>query len=115
VKLLLLPMILATSACATGPWRDFYGDERSATVPADVRSFVIDAQWCAHFSGEEPYDAERAAFLKKRIDAMCPGLDQRHKQLMVKYAQNAKVRAIIEECRSTIHSGVGDVARAACS
>ena len=96
----ILPIILASGACTTGTWKDFYGDRRSATIPADVRAFVIDAQGCNHFAGEEAYDAERAAFLKKNIDAMCPKLGQRNAKLMAKYRENAETTAIISEAWS---------------
>jgi hypothetical protein len=97
MRLAILPVLLFASACASGPWTDFYGDTRSAAIPADVRTFVIDAQGCGHFSGEEPYDAERAAFLKKNIDEMCTGLEQKHKKLAAKYAANPETVALIAE------------------
>lgn len=100
MKFWMLPVVLASSACASGPWTDFYGDKRSASIPADVRSFVIDAQGCNHFAGEEPYDAERAAYLKKNIDEMCAGHRERHKRLAAKYAQNAEAAALIAEAWS---------------
>ena len=92
----ILPMLLLTGACVAGPWKDFYGDVRPASIPREVRDFIIDAQGCSHFSGEEPYDAERAAFLKKNMDEMCAGIEQRHAKLTVKYANNAEVSALID-------------------
>lgn len=79
------------------PWKDNYGDERSATIPKQVRKFVIDAQACAHFSGEEGYDAERAAFLAKMIKKACTKIEERHENLLTKYQGNAEVEAIIAE------------------
>jgi hypothetical protein len=95
MRMLILALMLG--ACTTGPWKDFYGDTRSAAIPGDVRDFVIDAQGCGHFSGEEPYDAERAAFLKKNMAKMCTGLDRRYKMLSAKYATNAAAAALISE------------------
>jgi hypothetical protein len=100
--MLLLPMLLLNGACAIGPWKDFYGDVRPALIPREVRDFIIDAQGCAHFSGEEPYDAERAAFLKKNIEEMCDGIEMRHAKLTVKYASNKDVSAMIEEVSRSI-------------
>lgn len=100
MKLIALPLLLFASACATGPWTDFYGETRSATIPADVRSFVIDAQGCNHFAGEEPYDAERAAYLKKNIGKMCAGQRERHKRLAAKYAQHVEAATLIAEAWS---------------
>jgi hypothetical protein len=96
----MVPALLFASGCASGPWTDFYGDARSAAIPADVRSFVIDAQGCNHFAGEEPYDTERAAFLKKNIDKMCTGIKERHQKLAAKYDTNPDAAALIAEAWS---------------
>ncbi len=93
-------MVLLLGACAASPWTGFYGDARSVTIPADVRSFVIDAQGCNHFTGEEPYDAERGAFLKKNIDEMCTGIQARHQRLAAKYIANPDASALIAEAWS---------------
>ena len=97
MKALVLSVPLLLSACATGPWTDFFGDTQSATIPRDVRGFVIDAQGCGHFSGEEPYDAERAAQIKDATDMMCGDLEKRHLDLVKRYAGNAQVAALIAE------------------
>ena len=97
MRLSILPIMLATGACAAGPQTDFYGDTYSAFIPSDVRSFVTDAQGCNHFSGEEPYDTERATFLKKHIDKMCARIEQQRKRLTAKYTQNTDVTAIISQ------------------
>ena len=103
MKTWILPMLLLTSACVAGPWKDFYGDVRPALIPREVRDFIIDAQGCAHFSGEEPYDAERAAFLQKNIEEMCGGIEMRHAKLTVKYTNNNEVSAMIEEVSRGIY------------
>jgi hypothetical protein len=100
VKMLILLLPLVLSACVSRPWKDFYGDTRSADVPADVRSFVNDAQGCNHFVGEDPYDTERAAFLKKNIDALCTGINERHNKLAAKYKSNAETHALITDVSS---------------
>ncbi len=100
MRIAILPVLLFASACANGAWTDFYGDPRSASIPADVRSFVIDAQGCNHFAGEEPYDAERAAFLTKNIDQMCTGIKERHQKLAAKYAKNTEATVLIADAWS---------------
>lgn len=98
---LLAAIVLACSpveaAEKASPWQDGYGEARSPTVPKKVRKFVIDAQMCAHFSGEEGYDKERAAFLKKMIDKSCPKLEERREKLLAKHRGNAEIEAIIAE------------------
>lgn len=92
-------LLLVTSPVVAKPkaWKDNYGTERSASIPKKVRKFVIDAQACAHFSGEEGYDAERAAFLAKMIKKTCTKIEDRHEKLLTKYQGNAEVEAIIAE------------------
>ncbi len=90
-------VIAALGGCTTGPWKDFYGDPHPASIPRDVRKFVIDGQGCGHFSGEEPYDAERAAFLKKNMDAMCKGLAEKHERLLNLYPDNKEAQSLIAQ------------------
>ena len=90
MKYSILVSVVVLGGCATGPWTDFYNDPHPASIPGDIRKLVIDTQSCGHFSGEEPYDAERAAFLKKNIDALCNGIEKRHSKLLTKYARNAR-------------------------
>lgn len=102
MRLSTLPIVLATGACTAGPQTDFYGNIYGAFIPADVRSFITDAQGCNHFSGEEPNDPKRATFLKKHTDGMCAGIERRHERLTAKYAQNEDVTAIISQSWSAL-------------
>jgi hypothetical protein len=86
-----------TAAEEPSPWTDNYGEARSATIPKKVRKFVIAAQACAHFSGEEPYDGERRAFLEKMIAENCTAIDKRREKLLAKYRGNGEVERLIAE------------------
>lgn len=44
-------------------------------LPTDVAAFVDRRDGCDHFRGEEPYDAERGAFLAERMNRLCSGSD----------------------------------------
>jgi hypothetical protein len=79
------------------PWTDNFGEARSPTIPKKVRKFVIAAQACGHFSGEEPYDEERRKFLERMIRENCTGIEERREKLLTKYRGNAEVEAIIGE------------------
>lgn len=46
-----------------------------AALPTDVAVFVDRRDGCDHFRGEEPYDAERGAFLAERMKRLCSGSD----------------------------------------
>jgi hypothetical protein len=92
-------MLLSTTPLTAKPkpWTDNYGTERSASIPKKVRKFVIDAQACAHFSGEEGYDADRAAFLAKMIKKTCTNIEDRREKLLTKHRGNAEIEMIIAE------------------
>ncbi len=83
--------------CTVGAWTDFYGDPRSASIPPDVRKFVTNAQACRHFSGEDPYDAERAAFLAKRIKKTCNGLPEMRERLLKRHQGHNEALNVISE------------------
>jgi hypothetical protein len=93
----LVPVFALLTGCVSGPWKDFYNEPHSGRIPSDVRKFVIAAQGCAHFAGEEGYDAERAAFLKKNTDKLCTGLEAKRDFLRKHYAGNSEVVGLIAD------------------
>lgn len=66
-----------------------------AAVPADVTAFRERRDECDHFRGEEPYDAERAAFLNDALARTCTGTDAELKALRTRYARNPGVLALL--------------------
>ncbi len=48
-------------------------------------------EMCEHFSGEEPYDAERRAFLEQAVAEHCPGLDRELAELKERFRDDAKI------------------------
>lgn len=63
--------------------------------PAEVTSFMVDRDGCDHFRGEEPYDAERAAFLEENIRELCTGTDAKLARLRKRYAADPDVIAAL--------------------
>jgi predicted lipoprotein len=76
---LAAPLILMTPATLT------YAAEQ---LPSDVKAFIARRAQCDHFRGEDADDAERAAFLRKKMDTYCKGSDAELKALRTKYAAN---------------------------
>ena len=69
-----------------------YGqDEAASGLPRDVGDFISRRDDCEHFIGEEPYDAERRAYLEKVIRETCTGSNQALDALRRKYRGNAAV------------------------
>lgn len=58
-------------------------------LPEDLAAFIQDYESCAHFSGEEPYDAERRAFLNEQIEQSCTNLEAQRSALSQRYAGQA--------------------------
>lgn len=50
---------------------------------------------CSHWLGEDPYDAERAAEIKKNVSESCDGLPKRLVKLKARYARNRKITALL--------------------
>lgn len=99
-------LLCGTCAVAAPPpanWTDFYDTPHEIYVPRDVQKWVIRAQGCGHFAGEVGDDNEkdRAAYLKRQTDKLCPGLKRRRDALVRKYPRDPAVQAIISETWDT--------------
>ena len=57
-----------------------------AGLPEEITRLSERIAGCEHFAGEEPYDQERAAFLRQQIAATCPGNAAELQRLHRKYA-----------------------------
>ncbi len=77
-------------------------DARAESLPQDARDFVERRDLCDHFRGEEPYDAERAAFLRDATRKHCTGTDRELAALRHKYADDATVTAALADYETTI-------------
>lgn len=102
---------LATPAAGTGsackmvtapdaepsPTREAGDTTRPASLRADVVAFRQRRDECDHFRGEEPYDAERAAFLHAALARTCKGTDAELAGLRKRYARDrAALRALVD-------------------
>ena len=73
-------------------------------LPADVAQFVQRRDLCDHFRGEEPFDAERRAFLAMRMQEFCTGTDRQLKTLRVKYKDKQHVMSKLNTYETTVES-----------
>lgn len=74
--------------------------------PADVDDFIDRREICDHFRGEEPYDAERAEFLAKRLAETCSGTDRELRSLKQKYGDEHAVLRALERFEDDIEGGI---------
>ena len=87
--------VAALGACATAengsppPAAAELGQAQA--LPDDVAAFIEMREACDHFRGEDPYDAEREAFLLRMMKETCIGTDAELARLREAHAGNAVV------------------------
>ncbi|NLR72744.1 hypothetical protein HGI47_17860 [Novosphingobium sp. ERN07] len=74
----------------------------TSALPEDVRAFIERRSLCDHFRGEEPYDAERKAFLEQKLQETCKGTDAALKGIRRKYHENPDVIAALWDYDSVV-------------
>lgn len=72
--------------------------------PAEVTAFMVDRDGCDHFRGEEPFDAERRAYLEESIRELCSGTDARLARLRQRYASDPDVMAALAQYEDRIEA-----------
>ena len=71
-------------------------------LPPDVQRFVQRRDLCDHFRAEEPYDADRRAFLEARTREFCTGTDADLDALKRKYERRRDVMQRLAHYEVTI-------------
>ena len=64
--------------------------------PREVTAFMVDRDSCDHFRGEQPYDAERRAYIAENVAELCTGTDARLALLRRRYATDPAVIAALK-------------------
>ena len=64
--------------------------------PREVTEFMVARDGCDHFRGEEPYDAERRAYIAENIAELCRGTDSKLAMLRRRYAGDSSVLAALK-------------------
>ncbi|HEY9218228.1 MAG TPA: hypothetical protein VIO94_09270 [Phenylobacterium sp.] len=73
-------------------------DGRLKAAPSDVRSFVARRADCDHWTGEEPYDAERRAEIEAAIaDLRCARIEQDEAVLRAHYRERPDILQLLDE------------------
>jgi hypothetical protein len=79
------------------PWNLYtQRDCKRAGVACDVLDYLQAKESCDHFAGEEPYDEERAAFLREKLQG-CDKLEARRDRLLRKHQGNKAIQAALSE------------------
>ena len=77
----------ATDAAASKPI-DAAASKPGTALPPAVVAFQKQRDACDHFRGEEPYDKQRAAFLKAQLAKACKGSDKALAALRKRFAHD---------------------------
>jgi len=74
-------------------------------LPQDISAFSNKVEMCLHFSGEEPYDRQRAKEIERNVKRYCHGLKTQNGQLHRKYAKDAKMISSLNEIEKNYKEG----------
>ncbi|MDF7777864.1 hypothetical protein P1X14_21595 [Sphingomonas sp. AOB5] len=69
-------------------------------MPADVQRYLVRRADCEHWSGEEPYDADRKAEIERNVNQLCAGLDAETATLRTRHAGDPVVAAALAKLDS---------------
>jgi hypothetical protein len=72
--------------------------QRLDAMPRPVAAFVERRADCNHWTGEEPYDAERRAEIERAIRSLrCARIEEDEARMRKRYRNDAAVIAILDE------------------
>lgn len=86
----------APTAAAAAPAADTGASAPVAALPPAIVAFQKQRDACDHFRGEEPYDKQRAAFLKAQLAKTCKGSDSALARLRQRFAKHPDALAALK-------------------
>ena len=87
----------AATAASASPGADPAAAKPAAALPLAVIAFQQQRDACDHFRGEEPYDRQRAAFLKAQLAKTCQGSDKALAALRKRFAHDPQASAALRD------------------
>ena len=76
--------------------------EARKSLPADVLSYLDRRKGCAHWSGEEPYDAARGLQIAAAVKTLrCDDVEADETRLRKRYGSDPSVRKALDAAEST--------------
>lgn len=93
-------LLLMAAAMASATPTEARVQRELKAVPHVVRDFLERRAGCNHWAGEEPYDAERAAYIAKAVrDLRCRRIEADEHQIKRRYAKSRRVRWLLAATR----------------
>ena len=74
----------------------------AAALPPAIVAFQKQRDACDHLRGEDPYDKQRAAFLKAQLTKTCKGTDRALAALRKRFAQDPGALAALKDYENRI-------------
>lgn len=100
------PAAAATPAAAAAetvtPVADTAPSRAATALPSAVVAFQKQRDACDHLRGEEPYDKQRAAFLKAQLAKTCKGSDKALAALRKRFAHDPQAIAALRDYEDRI-------------
>ena len=87
----------AATAASASTGADPAAAKPAAALPPAVIAFQQQRDACDHFRGEEPYDRQRAAFLKAQLAKTCQGSDKALAALRKRFARDPQASAALRD------------------
>src|SRR3974390_1995433 len=102
---IVFALFLPVTLCGANAASDFDNLPEVKTLqkwmPKDVTAFISKFAECSHWGNEDPYDKERAEFIRNAaLKAGCSRLDGEEFQLRRKYRNDPKILEIIKKARN---------------
>lgn len=114
--LIILPMFMALPSLADDlPYKEykqpiFLGElfnlRLNEVLPPDAAEYVDLYRNCRHWSGEDAYNKERGAQIRKGVEGNCTGLGNRGKSIHAKYQNGTRESEVINSIIKEIEAGV---------
>ena len=96
------PAPTAAAAAAAAPAADTGASAPVAALPPAIVAFQKQRDACDHLRGEDPYDKQRAAFLKAQLTKTCKGTDRALAALRKRFAQDPGALAALKDYENRI-------------
>lgn len=82
-------MILFTSG--------YFANDTSNSFPIDVKKFIVNAETCIHFAGEDGYDKERQKEINRAINKYCRLAKKERAFLKKKYGRTELIQIELDK------------------
>ncbi len=104
--LLFFPTLSYAGVCKTDDPYPYVAPYAMDSCPEDIQNWLDRANICAHFSGEEAYDEDRAAEIEEVMhDNQCDYVECDYHELFLKYEGDIVYTGVLTDYKNLIYGG----------